>query len=78
MLLPMIVLAVAGVGLLLAAPVIAQLIVGRDRDSLGARRILQIIAGVLLIGALFARPYNPDTSAVPPSPNTGGTEDVGP
>jgi hypothetical protein len=67
----MVVLAAAGVGLLFAAPLIARRIVGPGRDSLGARRILQIIAGVLLIGALFARPYNPDTSAIPPSPNTG-------
>ncbi len=71
MFLPMIVLTAAGIVLLVGAPWIARWTTGRGRDSLGLRRILQIIGGILLIGALFARPYNPETSAIPPSPNTG-------
>ena len=65
----MIVLALAGIVLLVAAPLIARLVVGRGGDPTGLKRILQVIAAGLLIGALFARPYNRDTTAVPPPPD---------
>lgn len=67
--LPMIVLALFGILLLVGAPAIGRLIVGSGRDPVAITRIVQVFAIALLIAAIFARPYNPDTAAVPPSPN---------
>lgn len=69
MLVAMVVLAIAGLALLITAPVLAKAVVGRERDPMAITRVLQILAVALLVGALFARPYNPETAAVPPSPN---------
>ena len=69
MLLPMIVLTVIGVGLLLTAPLIARIAIGRDRDSVALTRILQVIAVACLVGALLTRPRNLETTAVPPPPD---------
>ena len=69
MLLPMVVLAVAGIALFVAAPLIARVLMGRKRDNIALTRILQVIGVAMLIGALFLRPYNPDTTAIPPPPD---------
>ena len=69
MLLPMIVLTALGVALLLSAPLIAR-VVTRGGDSVGLTRILQVVAVALLVGALFLRPRNLDTTAVPPPPDS--------
>ena len=66
----MTVLTVAGLALLLTAPWIARVVNRRGQDSVGLTRILQVIAVVLLIGALFARPRNLATTAVPPPPDS--------
>lgn len=65
----MLVMAAAGIGLLLSAPLIARLIKGRGSDPVALTRMIQIVAFALLIGALFVRPYNPETTAVPPPPD---------
>lgn len=69
----MMVLGVLGVALLLAAPLLARLVVGRDGDPGGATRIFQIIAVVLLIAALLFRPHQDETSAFPPPPDASGS-----
>jgi hypothetical protein len=65
----MIVLTVIGLALLLSAPLIARIAVGRDRDSVALTRILQVIGVACLLGALLTRPRNLDTTAVPPPPD---------
>jgi predicted transporter len=65
----MIALATAGAALLIIAPLLARLITGPQADATGATRLLRGLGVVLLIGALIARPYNPSTAAIPPSPN---------
>ncbi|MEX2582724.1 MAG: hypothetical protein WD766_05600 [Gemmatimonadota bacterium] len=70
MLLPMIVLGALGIALLLSAPLLARLVVGRQGDPVGLTRIIQVVAVALLVGALFARPRNLDTTAVPPPPDS--------
>ena len=69
MLLPMIVLTVIGVAFLVSAPLIARIVVGKNRDAVALTRILQMIGVACLIGALLTRPRNLDTSAVPPPPD---------
>ena len=69
MLLLMIVLALAGIGLFLTAPLIARVALGRDRDAVALVRMIQFVGAALLIFALFLRPYNRDTTAVPPPPD---------
>lgn len=61
-------LAVTGVGLLIAAPWIGRKVARPDRDPTAIVRVLQIVAAAFLIGALFARPYNPETAAIAPPP----------
>jgi hypothetical protein len=65
----MLVLALAGIALFIAAPVVARLLV-RGADPVGATRIIQVVAVVLLIGALFLRPHSDETAAFPPPPDT--------
>jgi hypothetical protein len=65
----MIVLAVAGITLLLTAPLLARVILGRKRDPIALVRMIQLIAVGLLVAALFSRPYNRETTAVPPPPD---------
>lgn len=69
----MIVLAVSGIALLLTAPILARLFTRRGGDPTGLVRILQLFAVALLIAALFARPYNRATTAVPPPPDVHDT-----
>lgn len=65
----MIVMAIVGIALLLAAPVLAKLVVGRDGDPMGITRILQVVAVVLLLMALLFRPHQDETAAFPPPPD---------
>ncbi len=69
MIVGMLSLAVAGFVLLLGAPLIARVFSGRKGDPVGLTRILQVIAIGLLIAALLAMPYNPETTAIPPPPD---------
>lgn len=62
-------LGVLGIALLLAAPFIARLIVGRNGDPAAATRILQLLAVVLLVAALLFRPHQDETAAFPPPPD---------
>lgn len=65
----MIVLVLAGIALFIAAPLIGRLIMGRKRDPIALVRTLQILGIILLVAALLIRPYNRDTTAVPPPPD---------
>ena len=65
----MIVTGIAGIALLLAAPVLAKLVVGREGDPMGITRILQVLAVVLLLLALLFRPHQDETAAFPPPPD---------
>jgi len=65
----MIALALAGIVLIVIAPFGVRLAVGRKGDPTVWIRIVQLVGFVLLVGALIARPYNPDTAAVPPPPD---------
>lgn len=71
----MVVLAVAGIALLLSAPLIARVAVGRGNDPIALTRILQAAAVVLIIAALLLRPSNPETSAVPGPPDAAPAGD---
>jgi hypothetical protein len=44
--------------------------VGREGDRVGLTRIIQVVAVVLLIAALFLRPHSDETAAFPPPPDT--------
>lgn len=68
----MIGLAGLGVVLLLAAPLLARLIVGRQGDPAGATRIFQGVGVVLLVAALIFRPHQDETAAFPPPPDAPG------
>ena len=64
-------LALVGLGivLFLAAPLIGRLIVGREGDPVGITRVVQVIAVVLMVGALLIRPHSDETAAFPPPPD---------
>jgi hypothetical protein len=64
----MVVLAVAGLALLVSAPFLARLLT-RGRDSVGLTRILLAVAVVLLLAALLLRPHNDETAAFKPPPD---------
>lgn len=61
----------AGVGLvlLIGAPALARLVVGREGDPGGLTRIFQGIAVILLLVALLVRPHQEETAAFPPPPD---------
>lgn len=65
----MIALAVLGIALLVAAPLIARAVVGRDGDPTGLTRLIQGLAVVLLVVALVFRPHQSETAAFPPPPD---------
>ena len=65
----MISLGVGGVALLLAAPFLAKLIVGREADPTGLTRVIQGVAVILLVVALVFRPHQEETAAFPPPPD---------
>lgn len=62
-------LAVLGIALLLTAPLLGRLIVRGRGDPLGITRVLQGVAVILLVAALFFRPYQSETAAFPPPPD---------
>lgn len=68
----MIGLAALGVILLVVAPFLARLIVGREGDPIGITRILQGVGVILLLGALLFRPHQEETAAFPPPPDMTG------
>lgn len=68
----MIGLAALGVLLLLVAPLLGRLIVGREGDPIGITRILQGVAVVILLAALLFRPHQEETAAFPPPPDMTG------
>ncbi len=61
-----------GIVLLLAAPLMARLVVGRGGDPGGATRIFQVLAVILLVVALLVRPHQDETAAFPPPPDAVG------
>ena len=65
----MLVLAGLGIALLIGAPLVARLIMRGDKDPVALTRALQVLAIILLVSALFLRPSNPDTSAIPAPPD---------
>jgi len=58
-----------GIVLFLAAPFVARAVGGRGSDPVGLTRILQVVAVVLMIGALLIRPHSDETAAFPPPPD---------
>ncbi len=62
-------LAILGIVLLVTAPLLGRLIVRGRGDPLGITRVLQGLAVILLLAALFFRPYQPETAAFPPPPD---------
>ncbi|HEX6069109.1 MAG TPA: hypothetical protein VFZ18_04780 [Longimicrobiaceae bacterium] len=65
----MIGLGILGIALLLAAPLLARAVIGREGDPTGLTRIIQGLAVVLLIIALVFRPHRSETAAFPPPPD---------
>ncbi len=63
----MLLLALAGIALLLTGPLLARWM-GRAEDAAGLGRIIQAVGIVLLLAALLVRPHNPENSAFPPPP----------
>lgn len=61
-------LAVLGLVLLFAAPLLARLLM-RGGEPVALTRGIQLFAAALLVIALLVRPHNPDTAAFPPSPD---------
>ena len=59
-----------GVALLFGGRFLARAIVGKDGDPEGTTRVCQVIGALLLIAALFLRPYSDETAAFPPPPDT--------
>lgn len=66
----MLALGLGGGALLFGAPILARLLVGKEGDPVGTTRVLQAIAIVMLIAALFIRPHSSETSAFPPPPDS--------
>ena len=66
----MIVMALAGIGLFVSAPLVGRLLMGRKGDPVALVRIIQLLGIVLFVTALLIRPYNRETTAVPPPPDT--------
>jgi hypothetical protein len=64
----MVVLAVAGLLLLVSAPFLARLLT-RGHDPVGMTRILLAVAVVLLVAALLVRPHNEATAVFKPPPD---------
>lgn len=64
-------LLLGGLGLLLlfTAPLIARVVVGGQGDPIGLKRILWVVAAVLLFLAVLLRPHDTQTAAFPPSPD---------
>ena len=65
----MLVLVGAGIALFIGAPAIARLLV-RGGDPVGTTRVIQVVAVVLMVSALFLRPHSDETAAFPPPPDT--------
>lgn len=59
----------AGILLFFAAPAIARVLVGREGDPMGTARIIQVVAVILMLGALLIRPHSNETAAFPPPPD---------
>lgn len=59
---------VVGLVFILLAPVFARVVM-RGRDPVALTRMIQAVGAVLVIVSLLFRPYNPDTTAVPPPPD---------
>lgn len=66
----MIVMVLAGIALFVSAPLIGRLLTRHKRDPLALVRILQLLGIILLVAALLIRPYNRETTAVPPPPDS--------
>jgi hypothetical protein len=64
-------LLLGGVGLLLlfGAPVLARMIVGRDGDPVGLKRIFWVVGAVLILLAVVVRPHSDATAVFPPPPD---------
>jgi hypothetical protein len=69
MLVLMLILGVGGLLLLFTAPFLARLVVGSDGDPVGLKRILWVVAAVLLALAIIVRPHDTRTAAFPPTPD---------
>ncbi len=65
----MIVLVLAGIALFVSAPLLGKLMMRGKRDPVALVRILQLVGIILLVTALLIRPYNRETTAVPPPPD---------
>jgi predicted transporter len=65
----MIVLVLAGIAIFVSAPLLGKLIMRGRRDPVALIRILQLVGIILLVAALLIRPYNRETTAVPPPPD---------
>lgn len=64
----MIVLVLGGIAIFVSAPLLARLVM-RGRDPVALVRIFQLIGVIMLVTALLVRPYNRETTAVPPPPD---------
>jgi hypothetical protein len=65
----MLVLGGLGIILLFTAPLLARLAVGANGDPVGLKRIIWVVAAVLLLIAIVIRPHSDETAAFPPSPD---------
>jgi uncharacterized membrane protein YdcZ (DUF606 family) len=64
----MVYLVLAGVAIFFAAPLLGRLMM-RGRDPVALVRVLQLVGVILMVAALLIRPYNRETTAVPPPPD---------
>lgn len=64
----MVYLVLAGVAVFFAAPLLGRLMM-RGRDPVALVRVLQLVGVILMVAALLIRPYNRETTAVPPPPD---------
>lgn len=62
-------LAVLGIAILVAAPLVARIVMGRGRDPKGLTFVLWAVGAALLVAALLVRPASDETSAFPPPPD---------